>query len=50
MPDNATAIRRTIDGFVCPSNRRPQTINSGTGATMTSQLGPSDYRGTCPPA
>ena len=45
MPDNATAIRRTIDGFVCPSNRRPQTINSGTGATTTSQLGPSDYRG-----
>ncbi len=44
-PDNATAIRRTIDGFVCPSNRRPQTINSGTGATTTSQLGPSDYRG-----
>jgi prepilin-type N-terminal cleavage/methylation domain-containing protein/prepilin-type processing-associated H-X9-DG protein len=45
MPDNATAIRRTLDGFVCPSNRRPQTINSGTGATTTSQLGPSDYRG-----
>ena len=44
-PDNATAIRRTIDGFVCPSNRRPQTVNSGTGATTTSQLGPSDYRG-----
>lgn len=44
-PDNATAIRRTIDGFVCPSNRRPQTVNSGTGSTTTSQLGPSDYRG-----
>ena len=26
MPDNATAIRRTIDGFVCPSNRRPTTV------------------------
>ncbi len=44
-PDNATAIRRTIDGFVCPSNRRPQAVNTQTGATTTSQLGPSDYRG-----
>jgi prepilin-type N-terminal cleavage/methylation domain-containing protein/prepilin-type processing-associated H-X9-DG protein len=45
VPDNATAIRRTLDGFVCPSNRRPQTINSQTGATVNSLLGPSDYRG-----
>jgi prepilin-type N-terminal cleavage/methylation domain-containing protein/prepilin-type processing-associated H-X9-DG protein len=45
MPDNATAIRRTIDGFVCPSNRRPQTVSTGTGSLATSQLGPSDYRG-----
>ncbi len=45
MPDNATAIRRTIDGFVCPSNRRPQTVATGTGSQVTSQLGPSDYRG-----
>jgi prepilin-type N-terminal cleavage/methylation domain-containing protein/prepilin-type processing-associated H-X9-DG protein len=45
MPDNATSIQRTIDGFVCPSNRRPQTVNTGTGAIATSQLGPSDYRG-----
>ena len=30
-PSNATSIRRTIDGFVCPSNRRPTTVNSGTG-------------------
>jgi len=44
-PDNATAIRRTIGGFVCPSNRRPQTVASGTGSATTSQLGPSDYRG-----
>jgi prepilin-type N-terminal cleavage/methylation domain-containing protein/prepilin-type processing-associated H-X9-DG protein len=41
-PDNATAVRRTINGFVCPSNRRPQTV-AGTGTTQ--QLGPSDYRG-----
>jgi prepilin-type N-terminal cleavage/methylation domain-containing protein/prepilin-type processing-associated H-X9-DG protein len=45
-PDNATSIRRTIEGFVCPSNRRPVTVNSGTGATATAQLGPSDYRGS----
>jgi prepilin-type N-terminal cleavage/methylation domain-containing protein/prepilin-type processing-associated H-X9-DG protein len=45
MPDNATAIRRTIDGFVCPSNRRPTTVNTGTGSQATSQLGPTDYRG-----
>jgi prepilin-type processing-associated H-X9-DG protein len=45
MPDNATSIQRTIDGFVCPSNRRPQTVNTGTGSQATSQLGPSDYRG-----
>jgi prepilin-type N-terminal cleavage/methylation domain-containing protein/prepilin-type processing-associated H-X9-DG protein len=44
-PDNATAIKRTIDVFVCPSNRRPQTVNTGTGSQATSQLGPSDYRG-----
>ena len=47
-PDNSTAIRRTIGGFVCPSNRRPQTIAGGattTGTSATSQLGPSDYRG-----
>jgi prepilin-type N-terminal cleavage/methylation domain-containing protein/prepilin-type processing-associated H-X9-DG protein len=44
-PDNATAIRRTIEGFVCPSNRRPTTVATGTGSQATSQLGPSDYRG-----
>jgi prepilin-type N-terminal cleavage/methylation domain-containing protein/prepilin-type processing-associated H-X9-DG protein len=44
-PDNATAIRRTIEGFVCPSNRRPTTVATGTGSQVTSQLGPSDYRG-----
>jgi prepilin-type N-terminal cleavage/methylation domain-containing protein/prepilin-type processing-associated H-X9-DG protein len=45
FPDNATSIRRTIDGFVCPSNRRPTTITTGTGSTVVAQLGPSDYRG-----
>ena len=42
-PDNATSVRRTLDGFVCPSNRRPQTVAAGNGSTT--QLGPSDYRG-----
>jgi prepilin-type N-terminal cleavage/methylation domain-containing protein/prepilin-type processing-associated H-X9-DG protein len=44
-PDNVTSIRRTISGFVCPSNRRAITVNSQTGANATSLLGPSDYRG-----
>ena len=44
MPDNATAIRRTIDGFVCPSNRRPVTV-ARTRRNAVAQLGPSDYRG-----
>ncbi len=48
FPDNATAVRRTIDGFVCPSNRRPTTTNAGTGTNI--QYGPSDYRGNMPPA
>jgi prepilin-type N-terminal cleavage/methylation domain-containing protein/prepilin-type processing-associated H-X9-DG protein len=41
-PSNITAIRRTIDGFVCPSNRRPTTTQNSTNAYL--QLGPSDYR------
>jgi prepilin-type N-terminal cleavage/methylation domain-containing protein len=39
---NTTAVRRTIDGFVCPSNRRPETT---TMTGLTQRLGPSDYRG-----
>ena len=27
-PSNSTAIRRTIDGFVCPSNRRATTVQN----------------------
>lgn len=44
-PSNATGIRRTIDAFVCPSNRRATTISTGTGSSAIAQLGPSDYRG-----
>ncbi len=43
-PSNATSIRRTIDGFVCPSNRRSIPVNTGTGSNVAAQLGPSDYR------
>jgi prepilin-type N-terminal cleavage/methylation domain-containing protein len=39
---NVTATRRTIEGFVCPSNRRPETTTT-TGSIQ--KLGPSDYRG-----
>jgi hypothetical protein len=40
--ENSTAIRRTLDVFVCPSNRRPETTTQ-TGSTQP--IGPSDYRG-----
>jgi prepilin-type N-terminal cleavage/methylation domain-containing protein/prepilin-type processing-associated H-X9-DG protein len=43
-PDNATAIRRTVSGFVCPSNRKAITVGTATGSNPTSLLGPSDYR------
>ncbi len=43
-PSNATSIRRTIDGFVCPSNRRAVTVQTGTGSSLIAQIGPSDYR------
>jgi len=42
-PDNATAVRRTLDVFVCPSNRRANTVSAGT--NTPAKLGPSDYRG-----
>lgn len=41
-PTNTTAVRRTLTGFVCPSNRRPEATTQ-TGSTQ--KLGPSDYRG-----
>ena len=48
-PDNFTSARRTIEGFVCPSNRPPGTVkytaqtSAGTAPTVT--WGASDYRG-----
>ncbi len=40
--ENSTAIRRTLDLVVCPSNRRPEATTQ-TGSTQ--KIGPSDYRG-----
>ena len=45
-PQNLTAVRRTLEAFVCPSNRKAGTAAAATGAgKATIQLGPSDYRG-----
>jgi len=41
--DNTTSTRRTLDAFVCPSNRKANAVASG--ASTTIKLGPSDYRG-----
>jgi prepilin-type N-terminal cleavage/methylation domain-containing protein/prepilin-type processing-associated H-X9-DG protein len=51
-PDNSTSVRRTLDAFVCPSNRRANP-NLGVPAFQTQfgttvsglRFGPSDYRG-----
>jgi prepilin-type N-terminal cleavage/methylation domain-containing protein/prepilin-type processing-associated H-X9-DG protein len=46
---NVTGVRRTMNVWVCPSNRRPQSVTTttSTGVTkaVTQKLGPSDYRG-----
>ena len=46
---NWTSIRRTIDGFVCPSNRKASavtsTANTVTQSNAMPKSGPSDYRG-----
>lgn len=42
IPQNSTAVRRTLDVLVCPSNRRPQAVSQ---AGTTAKYGPSDYRG-----
>lgn len=41
---NTTAVRRTVDGMVCPSNRKANTTTNAAGQTG-SKYGPSDYRG-----
>ena len=42
-PANSTAVRRTLDVFVCPSNRRPDDDRRQVGPGP--EVGPSDYRG-----
>jgi prepilin-type N-terminal cleavage/methylation domain-containing protein len=42
---NTTGVRRTMNVFVCPSNRRAITTAS-TNTQTTAKLGPSDYRGS----
>src|SRR5262249_31049771 len=45
-PVNSTSVRRTLDFFVCPSNRgRSGTGNAAPNSPPVSRLGPSDYRG-----
>ena len=47
---NWTSIARTIEGLVCPSNRKANTVAATTSSTSTNvntppKSGPSDYRG-----
>ncbi|HEV3166389.1 MAG TPA: DUF1559 domain-containing protein, partial [Isosphaeraceae bacterium] len=49
-PDNMTSIRRTMEFFVCPSNRKAIQVVTNTSTTpsqpgVTIKSGPSDYRG-----
>jgi prepilin-type N-terminal cleavage/methylation domain-containing protein len=47
--DNTTGTRSTIEGFVCPSNRKPAWVNykaaPSTGGTLSVAWGACDYRG-----
>jgi prepilin-type N-terminal cleavage/methylation domain-containing protein/prepilin-type processing-associated H-X9-DG protein len=45
--DNVTSTRRTLEAFVCPSNRKAMTVETTTKTTTgpRTKLGPSDYRG-----
>lgn len=45
VPDNTTGVRRTMNVFVCPSNRRAITTASTNTNNTVAKLGPSDYRG-----
>jgi len=47
MPENRTSLRRSLEFFVCPSNRKPQATTTATGATKgqtVPPIGPLDYR------
>ncbi len=51
--DNVTSTRRTLEAFVCPSNRKAMGVDTSTKSTTTAKegtirrtkMGPSDYRG-----
>jgi prepilin-type N-terminal cleavage/methylation domain-containing protein len=47
-PSNSTSIRRTVEGLLCPSNRKAQlttTLTDGvTSVPNSPKAGPSDYR------
>ena len=51
--DNVTSTRRTLEAFVCPSNRKALGVDTTTkpatgtppATTTRTKLGPSDYRG-----
>jgi prepilin-type N-terminal cleavage/methylation domain-containing protein len=46
---NSTATTRTLEFFVCPSNRKPEQVviasKDAAGKTVMNRYGPSDYRG-----
>ena len=42
---NTTGVRRTMNVFVCPSNRRAVTTASTNTTNTLAKLGPADYRG-----
>jgi prepilin-type N-terminal cleavage/methylation domain-containing protein/prepilin-type processing-associated H-X9-DG protein len=49
--DNVTSTRRTLEAFVCPSNRKALSVDAKSttttkgGTSPRTKLGPSDYRG-----
>jgi prepilin-type N-terminal cleavage/methylation domain-containing protein len=43
--DNSTSIRRSIEGFCCPSNRKASTVTGVLAGTGIQGAGASDYRG-----
>src|SRR3954465_9563420 len=43
FPDNTPGVRRPVDAFVCPSNRKAAAVSGPSGTTTSKKLGPSDY-------
>ncbi len=50
-PSNSTSVKRSVAGFVCPSNRKASSVSTATGqsgggtANTATKYGPLDYRG-----